>query len=104
MEEGRADAVQFETGADVRLLGDSEAVKAAEEGHQWAWNLLVERWAPAVWSQARAGGLGEEEAAEVFRLTWMRAADRLRMSSTSSIRSWLEDTAERERVRMTGLQ
>jgi len=104
MEDGRTEAVPIEAGADVRLLRDSEAVKAAEEGHQWAWNLLVERLAPAVWSQARAGGLGDQEAAEVFRLTWMRAADRLSTFSASSIRSWCEDTAERERVRITGLQ
>jgi hypothetical protein len=104
MDDGCTEAVQSEAGADVRLLGDSEAVKAAEEGHQWAWNLLVERLAPAVWSQSRAGGLGEQEAAEVFRLTWLRAADRLNTFSTSSMRTWCEDTAERERVRITGLQ
>jgi hypothetical protein len=104
MEDGRREAVQFDADADVRLLGDLEAVKAAEEGHQWAWNLLVDRLAPAVWSQAQAGGLGDQEAAEVFRLTWMRAADRLSSFSTSSLRSWFEDTAERERVRFTGLR
>jgi hypothetical protein len=102
MEDGRTEAVQSD--ADVRPLGDLEAVKAAEEGHQWAWNLLVERLAPAVWSQAQAGGLGDQEAAEVFRLAWMRAADRLSTFHTSSLRSWFEDTTERESVRITGLQ
>jgi DNA-directed RNA polymerase specialized sigma24 family protein len=102
MEDGRTEAGQLD--ADVRLLGDLETVKAAEEGHQWAWNLLVERLAPAVWSQARAGGLDDQEAAEVFRLAWMRAADRLPTFATSSLRSWFEDTTERERVRITGLQ
>jgi hypothetical protein len=60
--------------------------------------------ASAVWSQAHAGGLGDHEAAEVFRLTWMRAADRLPTLPASSIRSWFEETTERERVRITGLQ
>jgi DNA-directed RNA polymerase specialized sigma24 family protein len=101
MEEGRPEVVQFDF--DVRVLGDLEAIKAAEEGHQWAWNLLVERLAPTVWSQARAGGLGDQEAAEVFRLTWMRAADRLTTFGASSLRTWFEDTAERESVRITGL-
>jgi hypothetical protein len=104
MEDGRAEAVQFGADADVQFLGDLDAVKAAEEGHQWAWNLLVDRLSPAVWSRARAGGLGDQEAAEVFRLTWMRAADQLNTLSTGSVRSWFEDTAERERVRITGLQ
>ena len=102
MEDGPAKAVQFGADADVPPLDDAAAVKAAEEGHQWAWNLLVDRLAPAVWTQARAG-LGEQEAAEVFRLTWMRAADQLNSLSSMSVRSWFEATAERERLRITGL-
>ena len=46
----------------------------------------------------------DQEAAEVFRLTWMHAKDRLNTLSTSSIRSWFEDAAEREGARITGLQ
>ncbi len=103
MEDGRTKAVQFEADEDVRVLGDSEAVKAAVQGNQSAWNLLVDRFAPGVWSLARAGGVGDQEAAEVFRLTWMRAADRLDTFSTGSLRSWFEETAERERARITGL-
>jgi hypothetical protein len=103
MDDG-TEAVQFKADADVRLPVDLEAVNAAEQGHQWGWNLLVDRLGPDLWALVRADGLADHEAAEVFRLTWMRAADRLDDLSAVSIRSWLEEAAERDRLRIVGLR
>lgn len=104
MENGRAKTGPPEAKADTQILRDADVVKAATEGHQWAWNLFVDRFAPVVWSVARAGDLPDHESAEIFRLTWMRTADRLSEVSPMSIGCWLQDTAERERARITALQ
>jgi hypothetical protein len=104
MQNGRTKAVPRKAEPDPSGLSDADLVNAAAEGHEWAWNLLVGRFAPSVWSVARAGDLADHEAAEVFRLTWLRTADRLSLLSPSSIGRWLQDTAELERTRITVLQ
>jgi hypothetical protein len=104
VENGRAKTVLPRAEANTPVLGDADVVKAAAEGHAWAWNLLVDRFAPAVWSAARAGGLPDHQSAEIFRLTWMRTADRLPILPPGSIGRWLQDTVERERARITALQ
>jgi hypothetical protein len=104
MQNGRAKTVPPRARTNTQDVSDVELVEAATEGHEWAWNLLVDRFAPSVWSVARAGELSDNEAAEIFRLTWMRTADRLSAVSPDSIGRWLQDTAERERARITALQ
>jgi hypothetical protein len=104
MQSGRAKTVPPKAEANTQDLCDADLVKAANDGHEWAWSLLVDRFAPAVWSVARAGGLPDRQSAEIFRLTWMRTADRLPVVPPGSIGRWLQDTAERERARITALQ
>jgi hypothetical protein len=104
MENGRAETVPPQASVDTQVLGDPEVVTAARDGDEWAWNLLVDRFAPAVWSWARAGDLTDDEAGEIFRLTWLRTADRLSVLSPGSIGCWLQDTVERERIRIAALQ
>ena len=103
MENGRATTVPRRAGANGQDLSDSQVAEAAREGQQWAWNLLVDRFAPLVWSVARAGDLADHESAEIFRITWMRTADRLSALSPNSIGRWLQDTAEQERARIIAL-
>jgi hypothetical protein len=104
MANGRAKAVLPTVEASTEDLGDGDLVKAASEGHEWAWSLLVDRFAPAVWSVSRARDLTPQESAEIFRMTWMRTADRLSVITPGSIGSWLQDTAERERSRIRALE
>ena len=104
MENGRAKAVLPRAEASTQDLGDADLVKTASEGHEWAWGVLVDRFAPVVWSAARARDLTHQESAEIFHMTWMRAADRLSVITPSSIGSWLQGTAERERSRMRAFQ
>jgi hypothetical protein len=104
MENGLAKAVPAEAETSNTDLGDTDLVKAATDGHEWAWNLLVDRFAPAVWSVARARDIADRDSAEIFRMTWIRAADRLSVVCPSSIGSWLQATAERERTRIIALQ
>jgi len=103
MENGRAETVPPRTKANTQDLSDAKVVKAATEGQEWAWNLLVDRFAPAVWSVARTGDVADHEAAEIFRITWMRTADRLLAIGPNSIERWLRDTAAQERARVAAL-
>jgi len=104
MQNGQAKTVLPKAEANTQDLSDAELVRAATEGHEWAWHLLVDRFAPAVWCVARAGGLGDDESREIFRMTWMRTVDRLPVVTPRSIARWLQDTAERERARIIALQ
>jgi hypothetical protein len=104
MENGQAKAVQANARVSTQDPSDAEVAKAAVQGHEWAWNMLVDRFAPCVWAIARSGQLADGDSAEIFRLTWMRTADRLSALPPNSIARWLQDTAEQERARVSALQ
>jgi hypothetical protein len=104
MENGQAKELEPKARVKTQDLSDADVAKAAMQGHEWAWNMLVDRFAPRVWAIARAGQLADHDSAEIFRLTWMRTADRLSALSPNSVARWLQDTAEQERARITALQ
>jgi DNA-directed RNA polymerase specialized sigma24 family protein len=75
----------------------------AAAGSQEAWDAIVDRFAPAVWSIARRRHLSRPRAAEVCDLTWMRLLDHLPSMRAEDLAGWLETTAERECVRVDRL-
>ena len=52
-------------------------VTRAQTGDQQAWDLLVERYAPLVWSICRRYRLGGPDAEDVGQNVWLRLADQL---------------------------
>lgn len=80
--------------------GVAGLVRAAACGHKPAWDHLVDRFAPVVWSTARSYGLETDEAAEVSRATWLRLLENLgRIEHPDQVGSWLTATARQESLR-----
>jgi DNA-directed RNA polymerase specialized sigma24 family protein len=94
--------MNFEINARAPTVG-SDVLHAAVAGAQDAWDQIVEAYAGSVWTVARRRQLSRAAAEDVSRLTWLRLADRLGDLSTETVGSWLEQTAERENIRIARL-
>jgi RNA polymerase sigma factor (sigma-70 family) len=76
-------------------------VRAAAAGDQAAWDALVERFAPLLWSIARGHGLGSADAADVSQTTWLRLVEHLdRIREPDRLAGWLAVTARNECLRI----
>jgi len=82
---------------------DTELTNAAAGGSEEAWNAIVDRFAPEVWSIARRRHLSRSRSAEVCHLTWIRLVDHLPSIPPGGLLDWLQATAERECSRLNGL-
>src|SRR5690242_5380626 len=83
---------------DLRV---ASMVEAAARGETGAWDALVDRFSPLVWSVARAHRLGEADAADVYQTTWLRLLEHLRdLREPERLGSWLGTTARRESLRL----
>lgn len=72
-------------------------VAAAIEGHQWAWNALVDRFTPLLWSICRGYRLGQADAADVVQVAWLRLMENLdRIQDPNRLAGWLGTTCRRE--------
>ncbi|WP_345154585.1 sigma-70 family RNA polymerase sigma factor [Nonomuraea rubra] len=73
----------------------------ARAGDQGAWDRLVERYAPMLWSICRAYGLDRRDIDDVAQHVWMRAVEHLsRLRAPERLGSWLATTTKRECVRV----
>jgi RNA polymerase sigma factor (sigma-70 family) len=69
----------------------------AQNGDQRAWDALVERYAPLVWSICRRYGLGRADAEDVSQTVWLLLVGRLgNLRDPAAIPGWLATTARRE--------
>jgi len=81
--------------ADVRL------VQRARDGDQQAWNDLVERYTPLLWSSAQAYRLPTADAADAVQTTWLRLLEHLhRIHDPAPLAGWLVTTLRRECLRL----
>jgi RNA polymerase sigma factor (sigma-70 family) len=72
-------------------------VKSAASGDNGAWSALVARFGRLVWSVARAHGLRDADAEEVFQTTWLRLAEHVgRLREPDRVGAWLATTARHE--------
>jgi len=72
-------------------------VTRAQTGDQQAWDLLVERYAPLVWSICRRYRLGGPDAQDVGQNVWLRLVDQLdRIRDPAALPGWLATTTSRE--------
>ena len=75
-------------------------VHAAVDGERQAWDELVERLTPMLWSVARAHRLERGVAADVVQTTWLRAVEHIhRIERPERFPGWLATTARRESLR-----
>jgi RNA polymerase sigma factor (sigma-70 family) len=79
-------------------------VSQAAAGHRNAWNEIVERYAPLIWSICCRHGLGSADAADVAQAVWLHLVDQLdHLRDPGALPGWLATTTIRECLRrLTG--
>ena len=72
-------------------------VTGAGNGDQQAWDELVDRYAPLIWSICRRYRLGQADAEDVGQSVWLRLADQLAsLRDPAALPGWLATTTQRE--------
>ena len=89
------------SGLVVEVMATSPSVTAlvtrARNGDKQAWDQLVERYAPLIWSICRRYGLGGADAADVGQSVWLRLVDQLAsLRDPAALPGWLATTTQRE--------
>jgi RNA polymerase sigma factor (sigma-70 family) len=78
----------------------SDLVARARNGDKQAWDALVERYAPLIWSICRRHRLGRADADDVGQSVWLRLVDQLdRVRDPAALPGWLATTTRRECLR-----
>jgi RNA polymerase sigma factor (sigma-70 family) len=76
-------------------------VARARSGDRQAWDALVERYAPLIWSICRRHRLGQADADDVGQSVWLRLLDQLdRVREPAALPGWLSTTTRRECLRV----
>jgi RNA polymerase sigma factor (sigma-70 family) len=69
----------------------------ARNGDEQAWDALVERYAPLIWSICRRHGLGDAAAEDVGQNVWLKLAGQLeKIRLPAALPGWLATTTRRE--------
>jgi RNA polymerase sigma factor (sigma-70 family) len=75
-------------------------VHGVASGDHQAWNTLVERYTPLVWSVVRTHRLTTDEAAEVTQIVWLRLIEQVgKLREPTQLPAWLVQIARREALR-----
>lgn len=78
----------------------TDLVRAAAEGDERAWKLVVQRYSGRVWSAVRTHRLPDSDAADVVATTWLQLAQNLNeISEPEAVGAWLATTARTESLR-----
>jgi|SRR5215470_13850531 len=78
-----------------------DLVARAKDGDRQAWDALIERYAPLIWSICRKHRLGRDDTDDVGQSVWMRLVDQLdRVRDPAALPGWLATTARRECLRV----
>jgi RNA polymerase sigma factor (sigma-70 family) len=76
-------------------------VARARGGDRQAWDALVERYAPLIWSICRKYRLGRADADDVGQSVWLRLVDYLdQIRESAALPGWLATTTRRECARL----
>src|SRR2546423_12898808 len=80
----------------VTEVSVSDLVTRARGGDSEAWDALVERYAPLIWSICRRHRLGRADADDVAQSVWLRLVDQLdRVRDPAALPGWPATTAPR---------
>ena len=72
-------------------------VTRARTGEKQAWDALVERYAPLIWSFCRRYRLGRADADDVAQTVWLRLLEQLdKIRDPAALPGWLATTTQRE--------
>jgi RNA polymerase sigma factor (sigma-70 family) len=76
-------------------------VGRAAAGDEGAWNEIIERYAPLVWSICARYKLGQEEIHDVGQTVWLRLIEKIgSLREPAALPGWLAVTAQRECFRV----
>ena len=76
-------------------------VMRARNGDELAWDALVERYAPLIWSLCRRYRLGGADAAGVGQNVWLQLVNQPgKIRDPAAIPGWLATTTRRKRKRV----
>ena len=79
----------------------TDLVTLARRGDQPAWDALVERYAPLVWSICRRYQLSRADADDVGQNVWLHLVDHLdQIRDPAALPGWLATTTQRECCRL----
>ena len=79
----------------------TDLVTRARNGDQQAWNALVERYAPLIWSICRRYRLAGADADDVGQSVWLHLVDHLgNLRDPAALAGWLATTTQRECLRV----
>ena len=88
----------------VRMRDDplvTDLVIRARKGDRQAWDELVERYAPLIWSICRRFRLGRADTEDVAQSVWLRLAGKLAtIRDPAALAGWLATTTQRECCRV----
>jgi RNA polymerase sigma factor (sigma-70 family) len=75
----------------------ADLVARARNGEKSAWDALVERYAPLVWSICRRRGLSVADAEDAAQIVWLQLVDQLgRIRDPAALPGWLVTTTRHE--------
>jgi RNA polymerase sigma factor (sigma-70 family) len=79
----------------------ADLVARARNGDKQAWDALVERYAPLIWSICRRHGLGDDDAEDVGQNVWLKLVSQLEtIRVPAALPGWLATTTRRECSRL----
>jgi RNA polymerase sigma factor (sigma-70 family) len=82
-------------------LAVTDLVARARDGDQQAWDALVERHAPLIWSICRRHRLDGADAEDVAQAVWLQLVGQLdKIRDPAAIAGWLATTTRRECCRV----
>ena len=82
-------------------LGAADLVARARGGDPRAWDALVDRYAPLIWSICGKYRLGRADAEDVGQSVWLCLVDQLgQIRQPAALPGWLATTARRECARL----
>lgn len=82
------------------VASTTELVRAAAEGDEGSWELLVKRYSGRIWRVVRTYPLSDCDGADVVAITWLRLVQHLtRIRDPEATGAWLATTAKRECLR-----
>jgi len=79
----------------------SDLVTCARNGEKQAWDALVDRYAPLIWSICRRHGLGRADTEDVGQAVWLYLVGHLGdLHEPAALPGWLATTTQRECLRV----